>query len=167
MSSKGNAAEPGVLRFPLSRVKRIIKTDTEVKLISTDACVLIAKASEMFLEFLVKESYTRCRQNNRKVLQYDDIVKTVANLESLMFLDDVVPPRRKSAAGFFEKRGGSRAAPTTSPTAPTSGNNSTAPAHAGARPEEATNRNEVQPPSIVATSIAETSHLLQTSSTTQ
>jgi hypothetical protein len=27
----------------------------------------------MFLEFLVKESYSRCRQNNRKVLQYDDI----------------------------------------------------------------------------------------------
>jgi Histone-like transcription factor (CBF/NF-Y) and archaeal histone len=42
--SKANP-EPGVLRFPLSRVKRIIKTDTEVKLISTDACVLIAKAS--------------------------------------------------------------------------------------------------------------------------
>lgn len=36
------------LRIPLARVKRIIKQDPDVKLIATDSCFLISKATVCF-----------------------------------------------------------------------------------------------------------------------
>lgn len=43
----GNEEDEG-LRIPLARVKRIIKQDPDVKLIATDSCFLISKATVCF-----------------------------------------------------------------------------------------------------------------------
>ena len=78
------------INLPLARVKRIIKSDTSIKYISTDSAVLIAKATvksfyvvwkislliivkELFIEYLSIESLKYTQADNRKILKYSDI----------------------------------------------------------------------------------------------
>jgi histone H3/H4 len=77
--------------LPLARVKRIIKSDPDVKLISSDACFLVAKATELFMDYLVQETYKRTKRENRKVIQYKDLSKTIKETDELEFLGDILP----------------------------------------------------------------------------
>jgi len=80
-----------VNQLPLARIKRIIKTDPDVKLISNDAALLITRATELFIEFLTKQAYENTQAENRKVLHYKDLAKCVATVEVLDFVGDVIP----------------------------------------------------------------------------
>ncbi|EFA83640.1 putative histone-like transcription factor [Heterostelium album PN500] len=78
--------------LPVARIRRIIKSDKDVKLIANDATLLITKSTELFLDFIVRESYKKTT-GKRKILQYKDIASTVKEIESLEFLSDIIPPK--------------------------------------------------------------------------
>lgn len=61
--------------LPLTRVKRIMKSDADVKLISQEAVVVVTKAAELLLEHLAGESYkSASRESSRKMMiQYKDL----------------------------------------------------------------------------------------------
>uniref|UniRef100_A0A6B2LU07 Chromatin accessibility complex protein 1 n=1 Tax=Arcella intermedia TaxID=1963864 RepID=A0A6B2LU07_9EUKA len=82
------------LQLPLARVKRIIKSDPDVKLISSDAAFLIAKSTELFLEHLVKEAYQETQKHKRKALLYSDISSVVKERDELEFLNLVIPDKK-------------------------------------------------------------------------
>ncbi|EIE82245.1 hypothetical protein G6F57_002323 [Rhizopus arrhizus] len=81
----------GTVSFPLARVKRIIKEDKDISLIGSEATFCITYATELFLEYLVKEAYTKVKQDKRKTVYYRDLAKVVKETASFEFLEDVIP----------------------------------------------------------------------------
>ncbi|KAL6068670.1 hypothetical protein QOT17_008088 [Balamuthia mandrillaris] len=78
--------------FPITRIKKIVKSDPDVKLISTDAVHMISKSTELFLDYLTKQAYTYTQEEGKKTLQYRDLAKCVEEVDVLDFLLDIIPP---------------------------------------------------------------------------
>jgi histone H3/H4 len=77
------------LILPLSRVRKIIKYDSEVSTVREDAVTAIARATELFLEYFLEETYREATSRTRgrvKRLNYNDFSKTVQEIEALHFL---------------------------------------------------------------------------------
>ena len=93
--------------LPLARIKKIMKLDEDnVKMISADAPVLLAKACEIFILELTLRSWTHTEQSRRRTLQRNDVSKAVAQSDMMDFLIDIVPRedakqgnRNKQSAG--------------------------------------------------------------------
>ncbi|XP_058082638.1 nuclear transcription factor Y subunit C-2-like [Magnolia sinica] len=78
-------------QLPLARIKRIMKSDEDVKMISADAPVLFSKACELFILELTLRSWLQTEENKRRTLQRSDIAHAITQTEVLDFLIDVVP----------------------------------------------------------------------------
>lgn len=76
-----------IIKFPLTRVKTIIKQDPDVTLASQDAVIVIAKATELFIETFTREAYSHLSQSKRKTLQKKDLEATVQAIDALAFLE--------------------------------------------------------------------------------
>jgi histone H3/H4 len=76
--------------FPHARVKRIIKTDPDVKLVSAEAIALISKSTELFLEEFATQCHQQSTLANRKTIQYKDLVVSTLELEQFDFLQEVL-----------------------------------------------------------------------------
>jgi histone H3/H4 len=79
--------------LPLARVKRIMKSDADVKLISQEAVVLVTKAAELLIEHLAEEAYKHTQLENRKTMQYKDLSLAVKSSEAFDFLEEIIPER--------------------------------------------------------------------------
>jgi hypothetical protein len=49
----------------------------------------------MFVELFVREIYKRTKQENRKQIQYKDIVQTVKEIDEFEFLTDILPEQQQ------------------------------------------------------------------------
>lgn len=76
-----------LLQMPLTRIKSIIKLDPDVTLASQEAVIMIAKATELFVESLAKESYKYTKQNKKKTIQKKDIDDCIDATEEFAFLE--------------------------------------------------------------------------------
>ncbi|XP_061347850.1 nuclear transcription factor Y subunit C-2-like [Gastrolobium bilobum] len=77
--------------LPLARIKKIMKTDEDVKMISAEAPVVFAKACEMFIIELTMKAWVNANENKRRTLQKSDIADAISKTEVFDFLVDVVP----------------------------------------------------------------------------
>ncbi|XP_011550716.3 DNA polymerase epsilon subunit 4 [Plutella xylostella] len=77
-------------RLPLSRIKQIMKMDPDVHLVQADAVFLVAKATEMFLETIAKETYTFTATKKRKTIAKKDLDTTINMVDCLCFLEGAV-----------------------------------------------------------------------------
>ncbi|XP_071811296.1 DNA polymerase epsilon subunit 4-like [Apostichopus japonicus] len=77
-------------KFPLSRVKLIMKTDPDLTLASQESVFLIAKASELFLDDLTKSAYEYTARNKKKTLKKQDIENSVDSRDSFAFLEGIL-----------------------------------------------------------------------------
>ncbi|KAL7238695.1 hypothetical protein ACSBR2_004732 [Camellia fascicularis] len=59
--------------LPLARIKKIMKADEDVRMISAEAPVIFAKACEMFILELTLRSWINAEENKRRTLQKNDI----------------------------------------------------------------------------------------------
>ena len=86
--------------LPLARIKRIMKSDEDVRMISAEAPVLFAKACEMFILELTLRSWCFSEKNKRKTLQKDDIDAAIKNTDIFDFLVglETVPPNTSSGS---------------------------------------------------------------------
>ncbi|KAL6978124.1 hypothetical protein U1Q18_045889, partial [Sarracenia purpurea var. burkii] len=80
----------GQHQLPLSRIKKIMKSDEEVKMISADTPILFSKACELFVLELTVRAWLHTEQNRRRTLQRSDIARAIRNDDLLDFLVDVV-----------------------------------------------------------------------------
>lgn len=55
--------------LPLARIKKIMKLDDDVKMISAEAPVLFAKAAEIFIHELTLRAWIHTEDNKRRTLQ--------------------------------------------------------------------------------------------------
>ncbi|KAF9121798.1 hypothetical protein BGW39_010241 [Mortierella sp. 14UC] len=81
----------GVTQLPVARVKRIIKEDKDVQMVSNDAVFLISLATELFLESFTTKAFNLAKIEKRKTVSYKDLATAVTQHDSLEFLQDVIP----------------------------------------------------------------------------
>eukprot|EP01098_Paradermamoeba_levis_P014874 TRINITY_DN729_c0_g3_i1.p2 TRINITY_DN729_c0_g3~~TRINITY_DN729_c0_g3_i1.p2 ORF type:complete len:239 (-),score=67.67 TRINITY_DN729_c0_g3_i1:101-817(-) len=77
--------------LPLARIKKIMKSDEDVRMISAEAPVLFAKACEMFILELTLRAWIHTEENKRRTLQRNDIAMAISKTDSFDFLIDIVP----------------------------------------------------------------------------
>ncbi|KAF5274142.1 hypothetical protein FQR65_LT04540 [Abscondita terminalis] len=77
--------------LPLARIKKIMKLDEEVKMISAEAPLLFAKAAEIFIHELTLRAWVHTEDNKRRTLQRNDIAMAITKFDQFDFLIDIVP----------------------------------------------------------------------------
>jgi len=76
--------------LPLARIKRIMKSDEDVRMISAEAPVLFAKACEMFILDITLRSWCYSDNNRRKTLQKEDVKEAIQRTDVFDFLVDAI-----------------------------------------------------------------------------
>ncbi|KAF3503194.1 hypothetical protein F2Q69_00040103 [Brassica cretica] len=78
-------------QLPLARIKKIMKADEDVRMISAEAPILFAKACEIFILELTIRSWLHAEENKRRTLQENDIAAAITRTDIFDFLVDIVP----------------------------------------------------------------------------
>lgn len=77
--------------LPLARIKKIMKLDEDVKMISAEAPLLFSKAAEIFIHELTLRAWIHTENNKRRTLQRNDIAMAITKYDQFDFLIDIVP----------------------------------------------------------------------------
>eukprot|EP01133_Synstelium_polycarpum_P006620 gene6620-7695_t len=77
--------------LPIVRVKKIMKLDEMVKMISCDAPIILSKAIEMFISELSTRAWILADDGRRKTLQRSDVFSAIAHCPTYDFLVDIGP----------------------------------------------------------------------------
>ncbi|KAH1131199.1 hypothetical protein J1N35_002577 [Gossypium stocksii] len=88
--------EAKVCRFPMNRVKRIIKTEDSHMAVSQDVVFLVNKAAELFLEKFCEDGYKSSIKDRKKSLSYKHLSTVVHEQKRYDFLSDYVPQKIKA-----------------------------------------------------------------------
>ncbi|CAL5373029.1 unnamed protein product [Camellia sinensis] len=78
-------------QLPLARIKKIMKADEDVRMISAEAPMLFSKACELFILELTIRSWIHAEENKRRTLQNNDIATAITRTDIFDFLVDIVP----------------------------------------------------------------------------
>lgn len=81
--------------LPLARIKKIMKLDEEVKMISAEAPIIFAKAAELFIQEVTIRAWLHTEENKRRTLQKNDITLAISKYDEFDFLIDIVPREEK------------------------------------------------------------------------
>ena len=72
--------------LPLARIKRIMKSDEDVRMISAEAPVLFAKACELFILDLSIHTWNYSQLHKRRTLQKEDIREAIQKTDIFDFI---------------------------------------------------------------------------------
>lgn len=78
-------------QLPLARIKKVMKTDEDVKMISAEAPILFAKGCDIFITELTMRAWIHAEENRRRTLQKSDIAAALTKSDMFDFLIDIVP----------------------------------------------------------------------------
>ncbi|KAH8781301.1 histone-fold-containing protein [Diaporthe sp. PMI_573] len=95
-------------QLPLARIKKVMKADPEVKMISAEAPILFAKGCDIFITELTMRAWIHAEENKRRTLQRSDIASALAKSDMFDFLIDIVP--REEAASHSKRQAGQQQA---------------------------------------------------------
>ena len=76
--------------LPLSRVKRVMKADGDVRMISAEAPVVFARACSMFILDLTLRSWFEATGKDRRTVQKEDVFDAILKADVFDFLVDIV-----------------------------------------------------------------------------
>ncbi|MCJ1468462.1 hypothetical protein MMC07_007091 [Pseudocyphellaria aurata] len=109
-------------QLPLARIKKVMKADPEVKMISAEAPILFAKGCDIFITELTMRAWIHAEENKRRTLQRSDIASALAKSDMFDFLIDIVP--REEAASHAKRTAphGGAGSTNAATAAPSSGN---------------------------------------------
>ncbi|KAF8980881.1 hypothetical protein BGZ46_003587 [Entomortierella lignicola] len=77
--------------LPLARIKKVMKSDPEVKMISAEAPILFSKACEIFICEITRRAWLHAEVNKRRTLQRSDVSGAISRSDQFDFLIDIVP----------------------------------------------------------------------------
>ncbi|XP_048328129.1 nuclear transcription factor Y subunit C-4 isoform X2 [Ziziphus jujuba] len=92
-------------QLPLARIKRVMKSDGDVKMISSETPILFSKACELFIMELTLRAWMQTEGCKRRTLQRGDIARAIRSDELLDFLVDVVPLEEEEDQKLEEEAG--------------------------------------------------------------
>jgi nuclear transcription factor Y, gamma len=95
-------------QLPLARIKKVMKADPEVKMISAEAPILFAKGCDIFITELTMRAWIHAEENKRRTLQRSDIASALSKSDMFDFLIDIVP---REEASSHAKRNTAQAQP--------------------------------------------------------
>lgn len=125
-------------QLPLARIKKVMKADPDVKMISAEAPILFAKGCDIFITELTMRAWIHAEENKRRTLQRSDIASALAKSDMFDFLIDIVP-REEASSHSKRTTGQAQGVPAPAPgQAPMPGQHVQAPNHAGQHPMAAT-----------------------------
>ncbi|KAK3357713.1 histone-fold-containing protein [Lasiosphaeria hispida] len=102
-------------QLPLARIKKVMKADPEVKMISAEAPILFAKGCDIFITELTMRAWIHAEENKRRTLQRSDIASALSKSDMFDFLIDIVP---REEASTHAKRATAQASAQAAPTQP-------------------------------------------------
>lgn len=77
--------------LPLARIKRVMKCDEDVKMISAEAPILFAKACDVFITEITMRAWAHAEENKRRTLQRSDVQAAIQTSDIFDFLIDIIP----------------------------------------------------------------------------
>ncbi|KAF2841451.1 histone-fold-containing protein [Patellaria atrata CBS 101060] len=92
-------------QLPLARIKKVMKADPEVKMISAEAPILFAKGCDIFITELTMRAWIHAEENKRRTLQRSDIASALGKSDMFDFLIDIVPREEAAGHGGHKPRG--------------------------------------------------------------
>ncbi|CAA7055636.1 unnamed protein product [Microthlaspi erraticum] len=72
--------------LPLARIKRVMKSDPEVKMVSSDTPVILAKACEIFIKELTLRAWMRTQSCSRRTIRTCEVSEAIRNSAVHSFL---------------------------------------------------------------------------------
>lgn len=105
---EGDTHDYKVHQLPLARIKKVMKADPDVKMISAEAPILFAKGCDIFITELTMRAWIHAEENKRRTLQRSDIASALAKSDMFDFLIDIVP--REEAASHTKRSAGQTSA---------------------------------------------------------
>ena len=76
-----------LMRYPLAKIKNIIKLDSDIKLCQKDVYTVIGKLTELFLQDLAQGAYNICKSCKRKTINLEDINSTIKMNPKMGFIN--------------------------------------------------------------------------------
>jgi len=83
--------------LPLARIKRIMKSDEDVRMISAEAPLLFAKACELFILELTVRSWAFAEFSGRNGMEKEDVLNVLQATDIFDFLAEILVNRPKEA----------------------------------------------------------------------
>lgn len=83
--------DPKSQPLPLARIKKVMKSDREVKMISSETPILFAKACEIFISEITIRAWQNAEESRRRTLQRSDVAAALARSDQFDFLIDILP----------------------------------------------------------------------------
>ena len=74
-------------KFPMGRVKHIMKMDPDVRVVTPEATFLISKSLELFVESLAWEAHRYTEQARKKTMAKTDVDRAIDGIDALVFLE--------------------------------------------------------------------------------
>ncbi|CAI5744834.1 unnamed protein product [Peronospora destructor] len=90
-AEKRTVCDSNACIYPLGRVRKILQSDPDVGKVSKDALIAIAKASELFAQFLGTKSYEQALYRNKRQIKASDVTRTIQTTASLDWLREDFP----------------------------------------------------------------------------
>ncbi|XVE59809.1 hypothetical protein DITRI_Ditri05aG0076700 [Diplodiscus trichospermus] len=90
-------------RFPMNRIKRIIKSEDFRMALSQDVVFLVNKATEKFLKQFCEDGYKCSVKDHKKSLSYKHLSTVVHERSRYDFLSDYVPEKIKAEDALKER----------------------------------------------------------------
>lgn len=76
-----------LMRLPLSKIKNIMKLDSDIKLCQKNSYFVIGKLTELFLQEIAKNAHIVCKNGKRKTINLDDINTAIKRNDKYSFID--------------------------------------------------------------------------------
>lgn len=70
----------------MARLKKIVKADKDLDMMTTEAVFLVGVATEYFIKHFMEEGYTKARLEKRRIVNYRDMANVVARSDEFGFL---------------------------------------------------------------------------------
>ena len=91
------------IRFPLAKIKNIIKLDSDIKLCQKDTYTVIGKLTELFLQDLAQGAYSICKSCKRKTINLEDINSAIKmnpkmgfiNFNSIFYVEEINKTKKR------------------------------------------------------------------------
>ncbi|CAH2038615.1 unnamed protein product [Thlaspi arvense] len=99
---EGDDVDVKTFRFPMNRIRRIMRSDNSAPQIMQDAVFLVNKATEMFIGRFSEEAYESSVQDKKKFIHYKHLSSVVSKEERYEFLADCVPEKLKAEVALEE-----------------------------------------------------------------
>ena len=97
LNDESKKEKTSFIRFPLAKIKNIIKLDSDIKLCQKDAYTVIGKLTELFLQDLSQGAYSVCKSCKRKTINLEDINSAIKmnpkmgfiNFNSIFYVEEI------------------------------------------------------------------------------